>query len=273
MPATRSNPRRQSGAQDTHSLRDVPRIGFDPRGLSADLLVWTRADMGITLNSGNVSGWDNVSTASNDWAQATASDQPPYSQIGLGGRPELQFDGTSDTMTGINLYGSLTAKDEWTAVILTRGWSFGVSGNPWATEGLFGAPSGGGSYYNIGITSQGSGCFGYHVYEASPDEMRIATSGATSLAEGAPAIVVCVSSGSNGFVRVNGLVGAVVTDMAALEAQATTVNIGKGTRDASKVPSYYDGTMSEILTFDGSLRTAEIEELEAWMADRYGVEL
>jgi len=267
----RSFPRRLSPSREERVLRNAPLLPTDPRSLSVPLIGWARADIGATLNGSNVSAWLDLVGGTN-WAQATADDQPPFASSGLGSRAEIQFDGSSDTMTGLNLYGSLTTKDEWTVILVTRGWSFGSGGNPWAAEGLFGAPSGGGSYFNIGIVRQSpEGCFGYHVYEVSADAMRITGSGATSLAAGSNAMIVCVSDGSNGFTRVNGLTGAVVTDMAALEASATTVNIGKGTRDASKVPGYYDGTLSEVLVFNGALGSSEIGLVERYLSIRYGI--
>jgi hypothetical protein len=42
------------------------------------LVLWLRCDQGITLNSGNVSAWADLSGHGNNVAQAIASEQPPY---------------------------------------------------------------------------------------------------------------------------------------------------------------------------------------------------
>ncbi|MAH51719.1 hypothetical protein CMI37_38235, partial [Candidatus Pacearchaeota archaeon] len=124
MPAFRNSPRR-STAQGTHSLRDAPRLGFDPRHLSAMLVVWARSDLATEMNGSTVSGWDDMSGNGNDLAQGTAADQPTLAGGGLGGRPELTFDGSSDVLTGPSLFGMLSANDEWTIALIVRDWTWG----------------------------------------------------------------------------------------------------------------------------------------------------
>ncbi len=72
--------------------------GFSPPNF-ADLLVWLEADTNITLVSGLVSNWGNLSSygASNDAAQVTAARRPGYGTSVINGKPALQFDGATNS--------------------------------------------------------------------------------------------------------------------------------------------------------------------------------
>jgi hypothetical protein len=71
--------------------------GFSPPSFP-DLLVWLEADLNVTLVSGLVSLWGNLSSyaAANDAAQATAARRPGYGTNVLNGKPALQFTGATD---------------------------------------------------------------------------------------------------------------------------------------------------------------------------------
>jgi hypothetical protein len=62
-------------------------------------LLWLRADLGITLNVGNVSAWADQSGNALDMAQATAANQPLYVASWKNGKPALTFDGTNDVLS------------------------------------------------------------------------------------------------------------------------------------------------------------------------------
>jgi len=70
---------------------------FTPNDVD-DLIVWLKADAGITKNGSNyVSAWDDQTTGgSNNTAQATADSQPLWIDDTQNGLPILSFDGTDD---------------------------------------------------------------------------------------------------------------------------------------------------------------------------------
>ncbi len=72
--------------------------GFSPPNFP-DLLVWLEADTNVTLVSGLVSNWGNLSSygASNDAAQTTAARRPGYGTSVINGKPALQFNGATDS--------------------------------------------------------------------------------------------------------------------------------------------------------------------------------
>jgi len=66
----------------------------------ANLLLWTRGDLGITLNGSNVSAWADQSGNGNHLVQGTALNQPLYvaSDAAYGGKPSLTWDGSTSSM-------------------------------------------------------------------------------------------------------------------------------------------------------------------------------
>lgn len=73
-------------------------LNFSPKGAwtparESGLFLWLEADQGVTLVSGKVSAWADLSGAGNGCAQATPSERPPFvaSDASYGGRPILSF--------------------------------------------------------------------------------------------------------------------------------------------------------------------------------------
>lgn len=61
-------------------------------------LLWLRADLGITLNVGNVSAWADQSGNGLDVSQGTAASQPLYVASWKNGKPAITFDGVDDIL-------------------------------------------------------------------------------------------------------------------------------------------------------------------------------
>ena len=268
MPAFRSNPRTQSAALESHVLRDNPRLAFDPRSLDAGLLVWARSDLGVEMNGSTASGWADMSGSGNDLAQATAADQPTLASGGLGGRPELTFDGLSDVLTGPSLYGMLSADDEWTVALIVRDWTWGATIGPtWGTahgRAVMGAPSNGGSYLSlvVGNSSQGPTSGFYN------GSARIATPPAAG-SQGEDLIWVAVNDGGDFTTRINGSAGSTSGSSGGFSSNVTTLGIGHGTYQTT----FWDGAISEVLIFDGALDEEELGDLEEYLSNRYGIQV
>ena len=58
--------------------------------------LWWRSDKGITLNSGAVSAWEDVTGRGAIFSQGTAIKQPLYQENQLNGHPVITFDGSND---------------------------------------------------------------------------------------------------------------------------------------------------------------------------------
>jgi len=242
-----------------------PAQGFDPRHLSTPLLVWCRADAGIETNGSTVSGWADMSGNGRDFAQATASKQPARRASGQGGRAELVFDG-ADSMTGSSFFPMLSNASEWTLVmVLGQGWSdTGASGAYQNSPGIITASDSAG-YFGAGIVSSdgpGGGIYNAGYKESAPPAGAIQSAGD-------PCIFVLYSD-SGIKSRLNGSAGSTGTG-AAMLSTATTLEIGDSAAGHSDEP--YDGPMSEVLIFDGTLSPQDIGITEDYLSDRYAIEM
>ena len=265
--ATRNSPRKESPARASHVLRSSPRLAFDPRKLKTPLALWVRSDLGATMNGSTVSKWVDMSGNDRDLSQSTAADQPSLNSAGVGGRPDLSFDGSSDVLPGSSFYGMLSAADEWSIAVVCAGWSWGATiGATWGTahgRAVLGAPNNSGSYFSlvIGNSSQGP------------------TSGFYPSGASAPAIATPPSAGSQGedliwlaindgdlVTRINGKKGTSVTS-GDVNSLATTLAVGHGTSQTT----FWDGSISEVLIFDGTLGASEVSALESYLSDRYKI--
>ena len=246
-----------------------PAPGFDPRGLSVDCLLWCRADAGVNENGSTVAGWEDMSGNGNDFAQATAIEQPALEVGGLGGRPELTFDGVNDTLSGPSFYGMLSDPADWTFFsVVGSGWSWGSNVNAYYGRGVVGAPVGGGSWFYASVTSEAGPGFGVGYWDNPSSAHRISYE--DSAAEGESVIFSCLSDSSNLTTSVNGSAGSTVAGGGpGLGSTATTLQMGKGNANLD----HWDGSISEMLIFDGAMSEDEITSVERYLSSRYNIRL
>ncbi len=88
---------------------------------STRLLRWVEADLGITLNAGNVSDWADQSTNGRHLTQGTAANQPLYvASGGLNNEPYVDFDNANDFLEHIFAISGPSAADPTTILALVR---------------------------------------------------------------------------------------------------------------------------------------------------------
>lgn len=98
------------GGASSGNLREGASSGvlysneWTPRQLDG-CTIWLRADVGVTLISGNVSAWADQSGIGYSAAQATSANRPGWNASGLNGLPYLSFDGSAQNLivTGPNV--------------------------------------------------------------------------------------------------------------------------------------------------------------------------
>jgi len=250
-----------------------PAQGFNPRALSVDCLCWCRADAGITLNGSTVSGWGDVSGEGNDFSQATAAEQPRLRSGGLGGRPELSFDGSDDSIEGPDLYASFSSADEWTIVVVSgEGWTPGSDKGPqyyagrpalwtaWPASWPTAAPAG------AGLTAGDQPRVGF--YNGSSYQQ---STGPSTVSPGDALLWTSVNDSGALTLRVNGTAGSTAAAAGSLQSSAKEMTIGPGSSLVAAVWSYWDAGISEVILFDGVLEDHEIAALENYLMTRYGI--
>ena len=246
-----------------------PAPGFDPRGLSVDCLLWCRADAGVDENGSGVSGWEDMSGNGNGFAQATASAQPSLDPAAQGGRPGLLFDGSDDEMSGPDLYGTVTANDDWTVVVVVcEGWTAGTTGS-WYYHGqpaVWTTQPAGWAYAGFGIPSGTIARAGFY----NGTEYKQAD-GPSSVAAGEALISAAVCEAGDLTLRINGEAGSTIAAAGSIQSSATDITIGKGSDNVSANWTWLDAGISEFLIFDGALPEEETAILESYLLDRYRI--
>lgn len=278
MSVERSHPRVGSSTNANGVLRDNPRLSYDPRNIDADLLVWVRADLGTTMNGATVSAWADYSGGGNGFAQGTASAQPALNTSGAGGRPELSFDGSNDTLAGsVNLYADLSyGADVTVVVVFGSGWTgTGLAAPNWY-QGRALWSTGGTGYpqFGAGGLTEGSGdcSLSYGGLWTGSAYGQVITA-ADAVPEGEPGIFVCVLDDGDGYARLNGVQTSTASPLGSgtMGGASTSFYLAAGSGTLSAQWEHFDGPISEVLIFDGALDEEEIEALESYLGDRYGI--
>ena len=269
----RKHPKQAQPVPRAQVHTEHPAQGFDPRHLSTPLAVWCRADAGIETNGSTVSGWADMSGNGRDFSQATAADQPSLNDGGQGGRPEIVWD--DHRMTGSDLYAMLTDKGEWTIfVVMGEGWQDSSNGGTGASGSYSNSPNlltanptvG---YIGICVLSSNRGGFGGGIFNAGYKDSEPVTAG--KIGQGDPAIFALYSDSGGIKSRQNGVDGTTAT-AADLVSTATTLQIGDAA-DNNNADDYYDGPLSEVLIFDGTLNPQDMGIVEDYLSDRYSVRM
>jgi hypothetical protein len=203
----------------------------------------------LTLNGGNVAAWANKAAAATPASQATATAQPAYSATGRNNRPSVVFDGVDDVLP-FTPTGFPSGSNPITVFVVGHTTSSG-STNVFS----YGAAA---SSQSVGVgISSGSvrgGLFGFDaVSTATPwtsqDQIVnfFATTGAASL-------------------RVNGASSGVAGGASTPALSATNGRIG-----GSVNGTVWPGSIQEILVFSRALTTNERQQVEGYLAWRWGL--
>lgn len=249
---------RRSGGRGGGSLPFVPISVGDAR-------LWLRADLGITLNDADVSGWADQSGEGNDLSQGTAADQPVYnaSDADYNGRPSVEADGVSEYLlgSGSTLVSAASGTDTpWTVILA------GHVEDTDATMALYswGTSTGANGWHYVGSQTAGE----VTASRRADDTVgNVNQSGSTAVNAACVFSTVftgtAVSTYVNGTVDIDGAaqdVGAVSCDQFALFARARST------------PSFFaTGTIAEVVVYAGALSDADRTTVENYMAARYGL--
>lgn len=225
--------------------------GFNPR-LLPGLVLWLRADMGISIGTG-VSAWADQSGAGNSVTQGTGANQPAFIANGLNGKPVVRFTAASShflAKASTNLFGagnfSILMTWKWSAAA-TRQVAFGntdtVNGGA-----LLGTSEAAGVKRTIG-------------YVASGD---VTGGNATTTAE---TWSVIFSGGTSNAMRVNRATQA-LTGSFGLANPGASAAIRFGSYNGSNL--FLDGDIAEVVAYTRALSAAENVLIENYMATRWG---
>ena len=239
-------------------MRDRSSVesAFRPTQLPSCVL-WLRADLGITLNAGNVSAWANQGSAAGSASQGTGTSQPTYTTTGFGAtsQPYLSFDATSDYLD-LTTVGSLGTAYTFVFAVRYRSYT--------ASNCIASVVNSGLADYNnattaiLGHVNAGTGLEHY---------VNGARGVATRPTANTAAIVSMVQNATVSDVYVNGTVGTQVGNTGALNAAM----IRFGARSIPGVSNYSRIDLAEAIGFGRALSAAELLNLHRKLGAFYGI--
>ncbi len=89
-----------TGGADTGGTNSGGTGGTPEPSIPRDgLLLWLRADAGVTVTNGNVSSWESQAAPGGAGVQSASTWSPKLDEVGLNGKPAIDFDGVDDFLS------------------------------------------------------------------------------------------------------------------------------------------------------------------------------
>lgn len=210
---------------------------YDPAAIPGLAARWRAADITGLVDGDPVASWTD-SVAGIVASQATASAQPTYAAVGLGGKPAVQFDGTDDSLVS----GQISESNYTVAVVVqlnTSSIGYRTILNQTCTSGSWSLRSYSGN--NTGIQFLFNSGLGSSVDKTKPH-----------LVVGeAPSQVGWVDGTSNWS-----------GSSQSFTLDGGTLAVGDGS---------WSGTVAEILVYSRYLTATERGQLDSYVQDFYGI--
>lgn len=223
--------------------------------------LWLRADQGITLNTGNVSGWNDYSGGNYHCAQPVAIRQPLFnsSDADFNNKPSITFDGSNDYLIRNTGDFNITGKIITTYIVMK--WIGGIE-----QAGIF-------SIYNDNV----GGIYDWNNYGAIVVAMNYPAGTLSFYRNGlnkkygvipaGAAILSMIDDGVNMKTYLNG----VFIEQVASNQNYTTEQYIIGCRMAGS-PSYFSNCkISEQITYETALGTTDNTTVINYLKALYGI--
>ena len=248
----------------THPYKSIPPMlrSFSPLDVDGLALWLDAADVNtLTLSGSNVTAWRDKSGLGN---HAAPSVSPTVSMAAFGGRQSLSFNGSTMDMGGsISITGdTLTV----IAVYLTNSPPNGGNGQRVISFASPGASDWDSTLRCTGINIQG--------YSANPNEITlvrnnvlVANSG-TQHQAGVPVIGCAQYTGAAGYAYMNGTVGPTVAASSGTFGISTYGIANQSTGTVERLNGY----IGEVLVYSTSLSTTQRQQVEAYLASKWGLQ-
>ena len=224
-------------------------FAFTPKTLTG-LLLWLKADAGVTQTGGFASVWADQSTHGNNATQATGGIQPAVSSF-ASGAIALSFPNSAKMVLTSAVFDGLSAATFFIVHNTTQ--------DPENNGGVWG----------------GNIAFGIEVYDNAPGDGRaLRVNGtridANAFTYGADTITECVYDGTTGggtaTSYVNGSSHGVTTGLGATLSSGSSHTIG-----AYAGVFYAPTTIGEIVAYSRALSTTERKSVESYLSNRYNI--
>ena len=231
-------------------------ISNNPGGISSNLEVWLRADVGTSCNTGScsVSSWADQSSNAYSYTQGTGGNQPSFVTGDLNFNPGLSFNGSTHHMDGPDLSST---KNLSVFSVISQGATSGS--NP-----VFG---------EVTATSDKQFALSVRVdslrYDAEISSNDFVVDGGTAVGTGGRLIGAVVDNSLGVTVRLDGASDG--TGTIPIEPTNTSGNSTLATWDYNS--TFYNGTINEVIMYTSELTGTDLQRVESYMALKYGIHL
>jgi len=237
-------------------LRPIAAGGFNPRRL-ADLTAWYDASVAssLTLASGAVSQWNDLSGGNYHLAQTVANDRPTFQATSnVNSRPGVQFNGTNSSLRGTSVPGAGSGTYSMFFVINS------ASAN--ASQIFFeqGLDSGG----RLGVTGE--------IAFRTGNGNRVYTGSSFSTTPRSAALAVIQPGTTHASVEIfeNGSPATQTSVTSATFTLGSSLSIGGRHGSFETVSAAAAFTISEYIYYRRALSTAERERIESYLRSKWG---
>lgn len=237
----------------------------NPGGVSANLQLWLKADVGTTVEvGGELSKWDDQSGNSKHAEQATAINRPIYTQIGNNFNPAIDFDGaiSSNYLTAPSIFGISTISDANIFIVCMLEKS--------QTNVIFDEDTQEGRYASHLPWNLTNSVY-YDAGDVSTAHNRLITPWGAS--EHIPYIWSMLSSSTGTDLGNNQNILRNSTEIASDDTyrsfKGINSNFNLGANISATEP--YNGKISEVILYTGVLSSSDRSQIESYLAIKYGI--
>lgn len=240
----------------------VRRIGLQsPEVPTNGLRLWLRADRGLLRNGNSVTQWLDQSGSANHATPTGAISTPAAPQFVsdlVNGYPAVRFNGVNTGLTTPTFQTFPNKRGTIFSVVRVNGPSSTSSGGYGTIAGTYFASSGTawqyGGYPGYFSFYDGLGFSNFNVAENPPDVWGIAT---------------FMRDSDSGFQFYKSGVSVGGGSLADNQPSPLPVHIGWNDFSSPSTWEVLNGDIAELIIYDGALSPAELEQVHAYLADKY----
>jgi alpha-tubulin suppressor-like RCC1 family protein len=230
-------------------------------GVQSGLVSWLDGDSGVMADgSGNVSGWQDQTANGNSASQTTSGIQPTLASASLQNHNVIHFDGSST-------YLAMPAciADDFTMVVVFRS-SLGTgSGGEWFSAGgiVDGETPGVVNDFGMSLDPAGEVLTGV----GNPDTSVVSNTGGFNDGRGHIATFLRTESSGSFSQYIDSVYQSSQTGNTGTLNSPPRLTIGA----TQTLANYFGGDVAEVLLYNRNLSSTEQQEIEGFLADKYGL--
>lgn len=249
-------------------------IDCGPGGVSTNLSLWLRADLGPNSTSGEVTSWEDLASGNN--ATGTSGTVPSYISSNINFNPVLDFDGVDDVLSSTSgfyshaYYFVLTPDDTYTSATTRQvplGWD---DSSVTTTTSL-------GGFYLGGIFGGSDDVLGHIVGNGANSYAQVEVDNTKTIPANIPLLFeVRENSGATAAgIFQNGIqVDNATAGSGYLAVSDEEYAIGRfETPNGFTFTDFFDGKIAEIISFSSRPSDAEKNRIQSYLSIKYGITL